>query len=314
MWRKVPFFADKYYICVALSAVKCPYKCYFNQDKSMKEYVRLILILLIPLLLVSIYSISGHYIAFNGWKIGKVRIWEQMRDEILQDGKALSDVQKSSPASGDDFQTLDTLISSQDSISQQTVELDTCGKRFLFFGDSMIEGLAMRFADYADENGHQLYSVCWYGSSTMGWASNLDTLQSFLAWSQADYVVVSLGGNELRVKDLENRSQHIRKIQDALSGRPTVWIAPPSWVKNPTITGVIRETVGEKRYFDSTRLTFNRGSDNMHPTFGSASRWMDSIAVWLSSPQTAHPIRMNPPQQKYPRKWHKKFIFPKQKP
>ncbi|MBQ5393106.1 MAG: hypothetical protein IIU52_04670 [Bacteroidaceae bacterium] len=126
--------------------------------------------------------------------------------------------------------------------------------------------------------------------------------------------MVSLGGNELRVKDLEARSQNIRKIQDALKDRPTVWIAPPSWIKNPTITGVIRETVGEKRYFDSTRLKFNRGSDNMHPTFGSASRWMDSIAVWLSSPQTAHPIRMNPPQQKYPRKWHKKLLFPKQKP
>lgn len=280
----------------------------------MKEYVRLILILLIPLLLVSIYSISGHYIAFNGWKIGKVRIWEQMRDKLSQDKNALSSLQNSSPASENEPPALDSLISRQDSISQQSVELDTCGKRILFFGDSMIEGLAMRFADYADENGHKLYSVCWYGSSTLGWASNLDTLQSFLNWSQADYVVVSLGGNELRVKDLEARSQNIRKIQDALQDRPTVWIAPPSWIKNPTITEVIRETVGEKRYFDSTRLKFNRGSDNMHPTFGSASRWMDSIAVWLSSPQTAHPIRMNPPQQKYPRKWHKKLLFPKQKP
>ena len=280
----------------------------------MKEYVRLILILLIPLLLVSIYSISGHYIAFNGWKIGKVRIWEQMRDKLSQDKNALSSLQNSSPASENEPPALDSLISRQDSISQQSVELDTCGKRILFFGDSMIEGLAMRFADYADENGHKLYSVCWYGSSTLGWASNLDTLQSFLNWSQADYVVVSLGGNELRVKDLEARSQNIRKIQDALKDRPTVWIAPHSWIKNPTITGVIRETVGEKRYFDSTRLKFNRGSDNMHPTFGSASRWMDSIAVWLSSPQTAHPIRMNPPQQKYPRKWHKKLLFPKQKP
>lgn len=280
----------------------------------MKEYVRLILILLIPLLLVSIYSISGHYIAFNGWKIGKVRIWEQMRDKLSQDKNALSSLQNSSPASENEPPALDSLISRQDSISQQSAELDTCGKRILFFGDSMIEGLAMRFADYADENGHKLYSVCWYGSSTLGWASNLDTLQSFLDWSQADYVVVSLGGNELRIKDLEARSQNIRKIQDALKDRPTVWIAPPSWIKNPTITGVIRETVGEKRYFDSTRLKFNRGSDNMHPTFGSASRWMDSIAVWLSSPQTAHPIRMNPPQQKYPRKWHKKLLFPKQKP
>ena len=58
-------------------------------------------------------------------------------------------------------------------------------------------------------------------------------------------------------------------------------------------------------------LTYTRGSDKMHPTFGSASRWMDSIAVWMSSPQTAHPIEMNFPQATQPRKWKKKFMFPK---
>ena len=169
----------------------------------------------------------------------------------------------------------------------------------------------MRFSDYARENGHTLYTVCWYGSSTTGWASNLDTLQSFLRWSQADYVVVSLGGNELRARDTDFRAGNIRKIQEALGTRPTVWIAPPSWVKNPTITDVICSVVGDGRYFDSTRLKFNRGSDNMHPTFGSSSRWMDSIAVWLSSAQTAHPIQMTVPSQTYPRKWNKKFMFPK---
>ena len=98
----------------------------------MKEYVRLILILLIPLLLVSIYSISGHYIAFNGWKIGKVRIWEQMRDKLSQDKNALPDVQNSSPASENEPPALESLISHQDSISQQSMELDTCRKRILF--------------------------------------------------------------------------------------------------------------------------------------------------------------------------------------
>ena len=275
-----------------------------SSDKRgfMKEYLRLLLILAIPLLLVSVYSISGHRLVFNGWTVSKIHFWQKHLPCL------------GSPESPSDSISADTIVVvAVDTIAVEPVPLplDTAGKRILFFGDSMIEGLSMRFADYARENGHQLYTVCWYGSTTTGWANNLDTLQSFLSWSEADYVVVSLGGNELKVKDLDNRAENIRIIQRALGTRPTIWVAPPSWVKNPTITGVIRGVVGDKRYFDSTRLTYTRGSDKMHPTFGSASRWMDSIAVWMSSPQTAHPIEMNFPQATQPRKWKKKFMFPK---
>ena len=268
----------------------------------MKEYLRLLLILAIPLLLVSVYSISGHRLVFNGWTVSKIHFWQKHLPCLR------------SPESPSDSISADTIVVvAVDTISVEPVPLplDTARKRILFFGDSMIEGLSMRFADYARENGHQLFTVCWYGSTTTGWAHNLDTLQSFLRWSEADYVVVSLGGNELKVKDLDNSAENIRIIQRALGSRPTIWVAPPSWVKNPTITEVIRGVVGDKRYFDSTRLTYTRGSDKMHPTFGSASRWMDSIAVWMSSPQTAHPIEMNFPKATTPRKWKKKFMFPK---
>lgn len=275
-----------------------------SSDKRgfMKEYLRLLLILAIPLLLVSVYSISGHRLVFNGWTVSKIHFWQKHLPCL------------GSPEDASDSISADTIVVvAVDTIAVEPVPLplDTAGKRILFFGDSMIEGLSMRFADYARENGHQLFTVCWYGSTTTGWAHNLDTLQSFLRWSEADYVVVSLGGNELKVKDLDNRAENIRIIQRALGSRPTIWVAPPSWVKNPTITGVIRGEVGDKRYFDSTRLTYTRGSDNMHPTFGSASRWMDSIAVWMSSPQTAHPIKMDFPKATEPRKWKKKFMFPK---
>lgn len=275
-----------------------------SSDKRgfMKEYLRLLLILAIPLLLVSVYSISGHRLVFNGWTVSKIHFWQKHLPCLR------------SPESPSDSISADTIVVvAVDTIAVEPVPLplDTAGKRILFFGDSMIEGLSMRFADYARENGHQLFTVCWYGSTTTGWAHNLDTLQSFLRWSEADYVVVSLGGNELKVKDLDNRAENIRIIQRALGSRPTIWVAPPSWVKNPTITGVIRGEVGDRRYFDSTRLTYTRGSDKMHPTFGSASRWMDSIAVWMSSPQTAHPIKMDFPKATTPRKWKKKFMFPK---
>ena len=268
----------------------------------MKEYLRLLLILAIPLLLVSAYSISGHRLAFSGWTVSKIHFWQEYLPELIP----------AEPTS-DSIAIDKTVVPSVDTIPEEPAPfaLDSTGKRILFFGDSMIEGLSMRFADYARDNGHELFTVCWYGSTTTGWANNLDTLQSFLRWSQADYVVVSLGGNELKVKDLYNRAENVALIQRALGQRPTIWIAPPSWVKDPTITEVIRGVVGDKRYFDSTRLTYTRGSDKMHPTFGSASRWMDSIAVWMSSPQTAHPIKMDFPKATEPRKWKKKFMFPK---
>lgn len=278
----------------------------------MKEYARLILVLVIPLLLVSAYSLCGGLLNFNGWTISKARLWQKELAEwmgLLQ--KSL--LPSSAPEVNVTPPLVDTLSHQYlvDSVVVETQQPDTCSKRILLLGDSMVEGLSMRLSDYARENGHTLYSVCWYGSSTTGWANNLDTLQSFLRWSDADYVLVSLGGNELRVKDTEFRANNVMTIQQALGTRPTVWIAPPSWVKNPTITEVIRSVVGDKRYFDSTRLTYQRGSDNMHPTFHSAAKWMDSIAVWMSSPQTAHPIKMDFPKGKYPRKWKKKFIFPK---
>lgn len=282
----------------------------------MKEYLRLILVLLIPLVVVLAYSLSGYRLMFNGWSLGKVKIPTallSLTGRIADCSSGKTDAGHEAPAlphGGGDVAE-DGVRPDMDAVPADTVPLDTVPKRILFFGDSMVEGLSLRFADYATENGHQLYTVCWYGSSIGAWASAPDSIDRMLAWSQPDYVVVSLGGNELRAVDLDRRKEDLRKIQAMLAPRPTVWIAPPSWVRKPTITGAIQSVVGEKWYFDSTRLTYTRGSDNMHPTFGSSARWMDSIAVWMSSPMTAHPIVMNPPAHKYPRRWHKRFIFPR---
>ena len=49
------------------------------------------------------------------------------------------------------------------------IAIDTLPKRILFVGDSMLEGLSPRFASYAASNGHKLYTVVWYGSTTLKW-------------------------------------------------------------------------------------------------------------------------------------------------
>ena len=42
----------------------------------------------------------------------------------------------------------------------------------LFIGDSMVEGLSRRLGDYSAENGHTLYTVIWYSSSTERWGND----------------------------------------------------------------------------------------------------------------------------------------------
>jgi len=41
-----------------------------------------------------------------------------------------------------------------------------------------------------------------------------------------------------------------------------------------------------------------RGKDHAHPTFTAAAQWADTIARWLRSPNTLHPIRMDDPKEK----------------
>ena len=49
------------------------------------------------------------------------------------------------------------------------VACDSLPKTILFIGDSMLEGLGPRMAAYADHNGHTLYEVMWYSSTSEIW-------------------------------------------------------------------------------------------------------------------------------------------------
>lgn len=253
----------------------------------MREYIKTIGILAIPLAIYLIYAISPYNIDIAGYRLQKID---------------LSDVINRSSAST--FQ--DTMQAKSDSIlaARQEMPVDTARKRILIFGDSMVEGLTPRLSEYCAQNGHTLYSVCWYGSTTVGWVGRLDSLRSYVAWASPDYIMVSLGGNELQTRDIQRRKQSVMQIMEVIGNRPCVWIATPSWVDDPTIIDVERSVVGQKRFYDSTKLSFQRRSDHMHPTAKSFNEWMDSIAVWLSSQETAHPIMMEKPAKRLRRIWN----------
>ena len=166
----------------------------------------------------------------------------------------------------------------------------------LFIGDSMLEGLSLRLGDYAGENGHKLYTVIWYSSTTERWGTSR-TIEHFIAEYKPTYVLICLGSNELFINDLANRTQYVRQLVKKLDNIPFVWISPSNWNGDTGINDVIKENVGKGRFFDSRNLKLERGSDHYHPTRTAAAYWMDTAVRFISSKECAYPLQLNKPKQ-----------------
>ncbi len=101
--------------------------------------------------------------------------------------------------------------------------LDTAAQTILFIGDSMLEGLGPRLAAYAEKNGHTLYTVIWYSSTSEVWGQS-DKLAHYMDMVKPTYVFVCLGANELFVSDIANKRRgYVRKIISDIDTVPYVW-------------------------------------------------------------------------------------------
>ena len=291
----------------------------------MRPYAKIILLLLIPMALVVGYALSSLEIGSGDVLLEKADLSGVRR--LFPMFFAESD--ETSPSSQVPIVPIDTMASilpiastdtvPQDSLPTPTEEAppqeikvhkpDLNKYRIMIFGDSMLEWLAKRLCDYTLENGYDLSSIIWYSSSTKLWATT-DTLQYFLDRIQPDYVMLCLGGNELFVRDLSKREKYIDAIVKRIGDRPFLWIGPPNWKKDTGINDLIRQRVGEGRFFDSRKLELDRADDNMHPTRSAAALWMDTIAVWLSSSRAKHPLKMDRPTQSRRRVYHQYMLRP----
>lgn len=176
-------------------------------------------------------------------------------------------------------------------------EVDTTAKTILFFGDSMLEGLSPRLADYCKANGHHLYTVIWYSSTTEVWG-NCDTLTTFIEQYQPDYIFACLGANELFVRDIKTkRRPYLEHLLAEIGDRPLLWIGPPNWKEDTGINELLEERLEEGTFFLTNGMTFKRKRDGAHPTPASAAEWMDSVVRWMPE-HCLHPIRLEMPQAK----------------
>ena len=160
---------------------------------------------------------------------------------------------------------------------------------FLFIGDSMLEGLYPRLAAYAKENGHKVYAVIWYSSTSEIWGET-EKLKEYIAQFNPTYVFICLGANELFVRDIkEKRDKFVKNIISQIGDLPYLWIGPPNWKPDTGINELIDENTPEGYFFLSDGMTFERMRDGAHPTRKSAIQWMDSIMRWMPE-KCANPV------------------------
>lgn len=199
----------------------------------------------------------------------------------------------------DSLVLVDTLIVDTPEEDSTLSPTDSTGKvHFLLIGDSMNEYLRIRLNDYCIANGYDMYCVIWYGATTKQYGTS-DTIAYFINKHNPTYVLLTIGSNELFVRDIiEKRTDYVKHIVKQLGRVPFVWIGPPNWKEDTGINEMIVTNVGESRYFESKKLKYNRYKDGAHPTRESAAMWMDSIAVYLQN-DALKTIEMLPPDQSY---------------
>ncbi len=198
----------------------------------------------------------------------------------------------------------DTTIATSGSVDDEKVvmetkfpaPLDTASQNILIIGDSMLEGLNPRLAAYAKENGHTLNSVIWYSSTSKYWGT-CDTLKVFLRKFKPTFIFISLGANELFVRNIaEERDAYVKNFLKQIGDIPYLWIGPPNWKKDTGINDLIEKNVKEGCFFLSNGMHFDRAKDGAHPTHASAALWLDSVARWMPA-HCAHPIKMKKPTE-----------------
>ena len=175
-------------------------------------------------------------------------------------------------------------------------EVDTTKKTILFIGDSMVECLFPRMSAYAKKNGHTFYAVIWYSATTEVYGTRT-TVKEYIDKYHPDYILFSLGGNELFIRDIkENRQKYVDEIIRQFGDIPYIWIGPPNWKPDTGVNDMIKSSVPEGCFYLSYTPDqhYDRKKDGAHPNAASSILWMDRICKWIMN-ESAHRIKLEAP-------------------
>lgn len=158
-------------------------------------------------------------------------------------------------------------------------------KKVLFIGDSMTGWLSERLNAYGEENGFEVSTVVWDGSTITKWG-NSSKLSTIVNEQDPDAVFISLGMNELFEPRPEQKLKTaVENIKSAAGTRPILWVGPPSWPgheEGKVLNDWLESELGEDSFFRSSDLNLQRQSaKNPHPTRAGMVEWMDSVVTWI---------------------------------
>ena len=158
-------------------------------------------------------------------------------------------------------------------------------RKILFLGDSMTGWLSERLNAYGKENGFEVATVVWDGSTIKKWGSS-PRLTSMITRQDPHAIFISLGMNELFEANPESQLRsRLEAIVGAAGDIPVIWIGPPSWPghnKGETLNKWLADNLGEGHFYRSFDLTLPRQSKtNPHPTREGMIKWMDSAVEWI---------------------------------
>lgn len=185
------------------------------------------------------------------------------------------------------------------------LEPDTTVHSVLVFGDSMTHHLAMSIAKYGTKNNYKVTGVTWESSSIPGW-SHSGKIKEYLEMSKPDFIIISLGSNEMELKNFDRRVPDIQQIVEQLDSIPFVWVGPPLWKKDKGVYSMISRAVPPGTLFRTEDIDIPRGKDHIHPTRHGADIWADTLMRWIQN--SPHPILVEPPDSGTSIKGHK-FIY-----
>ena len=155
--------------------------------------------------------------------------------------------------------------------------------RVLHIGDSFAGALGYELN--REFEAHGIRGTLKYEKSTYipTWAWNKE-LGEYLWKYRPDLVVITLGGNELKIPDPNARAKTVRRLVDRLKGKPCVWIGIPLWEgSNPALMHVIAENVAPCLFLDSSALLpdLQRARDGIHPNTEARRTWAKAVIHWL---------------------------------
>jgi lysophospholipase L1-like esterase len=133
---------------------------------------------------------------------------------------------------------------------------------------------------------------------TWAWSKELPL---YLAHHKPDLVLITLGTNEVQMRDPTIRAKTIEKLVARLEGRPCVWIAPPLWEVGDTgLLPVIRKHARPCRFMDTASVypDMPRLGDKIHPTIVARQEWAKRVVDWLArerEPKPDAPWRLRAP-------------------